>query len=126
MHYKCHKTNPNRGGSDTDSPDWLKTKEVTTNRINKKDSKCFQYAVKFALNYEELQKKSQRITNITAFINKQTEEEYIFHQKNMIGRKLRRLKIENLLLLFCMLKEKKYVVLMFQNITQIVKNKLFF
>ena len=70
MHYKCHKTNPNRGGSDTDSPDWLKTKEVTINRINKKDSKCFQYAVKFALNHEELQKKSQRITNITAFINK--------------------------------------------------------
>ena len=27
---------------------------------------------------------------------------------------------------FCILKKKKYILLMFQNITQIVKNKLFF
>ena len=27
---------------------------------------------------------------------------------------------------FCMLKKKKYILLMFQNITQIGKNKLFF
>ena len=26
-HYKCHKINPNRGGSYTDSPDWIKTKK---------------------------------------------------------------------------------------------------
>ena len=30
-----------------------------------------------------------------------------------------------LLLMFCMLKRKKYVLLMIQNITYIVKNKLF-
>ena len=28
--------------------------------------------------------------------------------------------------IFCTLKSKKYILLMFQNITQIVKNKLFF
>ena len=27
MHYKCHKINPNRGGSYVDSPDWIKTKK---------------------------------------------------------------------------------------------------
>ena len=26
LYYKCHKTNPNRGGSYVDSPDWIKTK----------------------------------------------------------------------------------------------------
>ena len=34
--------------------------------------------------------------------------------------------IEQLLSMFCMLKKKKYVLLMFQNITQIVESKLFF
>ena len=24
LHYKCHKINPNRGGSYIDSPDWIK------------------------------------------------------------------------------------------------------
>ena len=26
LYYKCHKRNPNRGGSNIDSPDWIKTK----------------------------------------------------------------------------------------------------
>ena len=34
--------------------------------------------------------------------------------------------IEQLLLMFCMLKKKKNTPLMFQNVTQIVKNSLFF
>ena len=29
-------------------------------------------------------------------------------------------------ILFCMLKKKKHILLVFQNITQMVKNKLFF
>ena len=48
LHYKCHKINPNRGGSYIDSPDWIKT----INAFNKKDNKCFQYGVKVALNHE--------------------------------------------------------------------------
>ena len=31
--------NPNRGGSYTDSPDWIKNKKVTINSINEKDNK---------------------------------------------------------------------------------------
>ena len=42
---KCHKINPNRDGSYTDSTDWIKNKKATINPINEKDQ-CFQYAVK--------------------------------------------------------------------------------
>ena len=50
--YKCHKINRNRGGSYVDSPDWMKNKKTRINSINKKDNKCFQYAVKVAQNQE--------------------------------------------------------------------------
>ena len=56
MYYKYHKINLNRGGSYIDAPDWIKNKKATKNPINKKDDKCFQYAVTVALNYEEMKK----------------------------------------------------------------------
>ena len=56
LYYKCHKINFNCGGSYIDSPDWMKNKKAPINPINKKDSKCFQYAVTVALNYEEIRK----------------------------------------------------------------------
>ena len=40
------------------------------NPINKKDIKCFQYAVTVPLNFEEIRKDLQRITKTKAFINK--------------------------------------------------------
>ena len=45
LYYKRYKINPNRGESYIDSPDWVKIKKETINPINKKDNKCFQYAV---------------------------------------------------------------------------------
>ena len=63
LFYKCHKTNPNSGGWHIDSPDWIKIK-ATINAINKKDNKCFQYAVTAALNHEEIKTDLQRITKI--------------------------------------------------------------
>ena len=33
MYYKCHKVNSKRGGLYIDSPDWIKKKNVTTNKI---------------------------------------------------------------------------------------------
>ena len=51
LYYKCHKINPNRGGSSTDSLDWMKIKKATINSINKK------YAVTVTLNHEEIKKK---------------------------------------------------------------------
>ena len=38
FYYKCHKTNLNPGGSDIDSPDWIKNKKAAINPINKKDN----------------------------------------------------------------------------------------
>ena len=35
LYYKCHKVNPNQGGSYVDSSDWIKNKKATINHINK-------------------------------------------------------------------------------------------
>ena len=53
LYYKCHKINSNQGGSYIDSPNWIENKKATMNLINKKDNKCFQYAVKISLNHEK-------------------------------------------------------------------------
>ena len=70
MYYKWHKINANRGGSYADSPDWIKNKKATINSINKKDNKCFKYAITVALDYEEIGKHDGRITKIKTFISK--------------------------------------------------------
>ena len=69
LYYKCHKINPNRGGSYIDSPNWIENKKATKILSIKKDNKCFQYAVTGALNYEEMKKDLQRLTKIRPFIN---------------------------------------------------------
>ena len=63
LYYECHKINPKCGGSYIDSPYWMKYKNATKNPINEKDNKCFEYAAIPALNYEEIKKDPQRITN---------------------------------------------------------------
>ena len=70
LYYKCHEINSNRGESYIDSPDWIKNKKATTNPINKKDNKCFQYAVTVALNHEEIERHAERITKRKPLINK--------------------------------------------------------
>ena len=91
LYYKCHKINPNRGGSYIDSPDWIKNKKATINPINKKDNKCFQYAVTVALNYEEIKKDPQRITKIKPFINKYNWEGINFPSEKDDWKKLRKI-----------------------------------
>ena len=54
LYYKRHKIDPNRGESYIGSPDGIKNKKATTNPINKKYNKCFQYAVTVALNHEKI------------------------------------------------------------------------
>ena len=61
FYYKCHKINPNGGGSYIDSPDWIENKKATINAINKKDNKWFQYAVSVVLNHEEIGKHVERM-----------------------------------------------------------------
>ena len=79
--HKCHKINPNHGGSYIDSPDWIKNKKATINPINKRDNKCFQHVVTAALNHEETIKDLQRITKIKPSINKHKREGINFSSK---------------------------------------------
>ena len=74
LYCKWHKINPSPGGSYINFPDWIKNKETAINLINQKDNKCFQYAVTVALNYEEIRKYSERITNAKSFINKYNQK----------------------------------------------------
>ena len=52
--YKYHKIYRNCGGSNVDSPDWIKSKKATIGSINKKDDRCFQYPVTVALNHKDI------------------------------------------------------------------------
>ena len=49
-------------------PDWIKNKKATINPINKKDIKCFQYAITVALNHEEMKKDWQKIIQIKSIM----------------------------------------------------------
>ena len=118
MYYKCHKANFKRGGSYIDSPDWIKNKKATINPKNE-DDKCFQYAATAALNYEEINCNPERTSNIKSFINKYNLEGINYPSKIDYWKK----NLTKLLLIFCILKKNKYFQLIFQNITQPVKNK---
>ena len=61
MHYKLHRTSLDRGGSYTDSPEWLRNKKATINPKNKKDGKCFQYDIIVVLNYKQIDNHSEEI-----------------------------------------------------------------
>ena len=49
--------NPSPGGSNIDFSNGIKNHKATINLIDKKDSKCFQYATTVALNDEEIKKR---------------------------------------------------------------------
>ena len=57
MDYKLHNVRLKRDGSYIKSPEWLVNKRATINPKNKKDDKCFQYALTLALNYNEIKEK---------------------------------------------------------------------
>ena len=69
MHYKCHKVEFKRDGSYIDSPNWLKNKKATINPKDQ-DDKCFQYVATVALNFDEIESRSERVSNIKLFMNK--------------------------------------------------------
>ena len=69
LYYKSHKINSNQSCYRY-RLSWLdKKKKATSNLINKKDDKCFQYVLTVALNHEEIKTDSQRITKIKPEIN---------------------------------------------------------
>ena len=64
-----NKISLNRRRSYIKSPEWVSVKNATINPPNKKDDKCFQYALTFALNYEKIKHDRQRTSKIKPFIN---------------------------------------------------------
>ena len=61
--------NCKRDGLYIDFPDWIKKKKATINPKNA-DDKCFQYVATVALNYEEINRNLERVSNIKPFMNK--------------------------------------------------------
>ena len=68
LYYHLHRISLKRGESYVDSPKWLKDKRATTNPKNKKDSKCFKYAITVALNHQRIGNNPQRILRIEPFM----------------------------------------------------------
>ena len=68
-------------------------KKATINSINKKDNKCFQYAVTVVLNYEEIKKDLQGITKIKPFINKYNWEGINFSSEKDDWKKIEKNKV---------------------------------
>ena len=54
LYYDLQKISLKRGDSYIVSQKWLKDKGATINPKNKKDNKCFQYAITVALNHEKI------------------------------------------------------------------------
>ena len=64
LYYNLQKISLNRKGlSYIDSPKWLKNIKVTINPKNN-DNNCFQYALKAALNYQNIKNNPERISKI--------------------------------------------------------------
>ena len=121
-----HTINLNCGGSHIDSLDWIKNKKATINPINKKDNKYFQYTVTVTLNYEEIKKDLQRITEIKPFINTYNWQGINFLSEKGDRKKFEKNNVTIALNVLYAKKEKKNILLIFQNITQTVKDKFFF
>ena len=78
------------------------------------------------LNHKEIKQDPQMIIKNRSFIYKYNCKGINSpSEKPNLKKKLRK-RIEQLLSVFCMLKKKKYILFMFQNIPQIMNKKLFF
>ena len=78
LYYNLNKVSLSRGGTNIDSQKWLKNKKVTINPQNKKDDKCFQYALTVALNHEQIKNNPERISKIKPFIDQNSWNEIYF------------------------------------------------
>ena len=78
LHYDLNKISLDRGGSHIDSPEWIKNKKATINPKNKKDDKCFQYALTVALNREKIKDHPERMSKIKPFIDQYNWNEIDF------------------------------------------------
>ena len=107
LYYKYYKINPNHGGSYIDSPDWIKNKKAVINPINKKYSKCFQYAVTAVLNHAEIKKDLER--KIKPFINKYNWKKITFPSEKDDWKKFEKINVTTALNVQYAKKEKIYL-----------------
>ena len=70
LHYDFNKISLNRARSHIDPAEWIKNKRSTINPKNKKNNKCFQYAITVALNHNKINNDPQRVSKIKPFIKK--------------------------------------------------------
>ena len=89
-----------------DSTEWIIKKKAMINPKST-DEKCFQYAATVALNYGEIKWYLGRVSIIKPLINICNWKEINYPTKYMIGKFLRSI-IQQLLLILCILKKKKY------------------
>ena len=106
-------------------------KKATINSTNKKENKCFQYTIKIALNHEEIKGHPERITKIKNLLwQKPFMDKYYWEEINYQSEKNDWKKIEKNYLTICLnflyAKKIKIILPTFQNLSQSVKNKLFF
>ena len=73
LYSNLNKVSLSRGGSNIDSP-----KRATINPQNKKDDRCFQYAVTIVLNHEQIKAHPERISKIKPFIDQYNWNEIDF------------------------------------------------
>ena len=76
--------------------------------------------------YEEIGKYADRITKNKRFINIYKSEETSFPSENDDWKKFKKVNVIVTLNVLYTKKQKKYILLMFQKILQIVKSKLLF
>ena len=107
-YYKYNKINLYSAVKYTNYTEWIKK---TINSTSKKYKKHVQNAVTVALILEEIKKYLQRITKIKPFMNK-----YNWERKYVPSEKDDWKKIEK--------NNVTYILLMFQNITEMVKRKI--
>ena len=86
FYYSFNKTSIYRGGTYIDLRKWLKNKKSTINPKN--DDKCFQYAMRLALNLDNTNKHPQRISKIKPFIDQYNWKDIDFPPTNKDWRKL--------------------------------------
>ena len=91
LFYSLHKKRLRKGGSYIESPEWLRNKRATVNPKNKKDDKCFQYALTVALNHQNIGRDPQRISKIKPFISQYKKTQIFNHTKKTEKSSTRRL-----------------------------------
>ena len=69
LEHHLHKISLNRGSSYIDSPEWLKHKKATIDPRSTNDNKCFKYGIIAALNYQNIDHHSERISKLKSFID---------------------------------------------------------